>query len=87
MVLCLVTLTDLQTCRAGLSASTELLVSLWRQRQLDSCVVFRQLSYSTTESTRWYLPRLCYVVLETRRWYMLSFTNDTRVQESDRQIC
>ena len=29
MVLCLVTLTDLQTRRAGLSASAELLVSLW----------------------------------------------------------
>ena len=42
MVLCLVTLTDLQTRRAGLSASAELLVgtlSSWRQREREPITV------------------------------------------------
>jgi len=41
MVLCLVTLTDLQVRRAGLSASAELLVLPTRRSKRDTTVRFR----------------------------------------------
>jgi len=65
MLLCLVTLTDLQTRRAGLSASAELLVNMWLGR--GRCADYTRCQIIFWSNAPFFLQGAKYCLLATEK--------------------